>query len=76
VVLLYRAHAADRISMDVTDGESPTGKYSNSARRACYALMSKAGETGTGFNETTAMMYCSAFAALKDRSDHASPQSA
>jgi hypothetical protein len=53
--------------MDLDEADGPTSKYANSARRSCYARMQKAEATGSGFNETSAMMYCATFDALQDR---------
>jgi hypothetical protein len=55
---------------DLDEAKSPDSKYSNPARKSCYARMQKAEATGgSGFNETSAMMYCSVFDAIKDRWD-------
>jgi len=56
-------------SFDIAEAKDDhTGKWANSARRACYALMVKnKAAPGTGFNETSAMLYCSTIWALKDR---------
>jgi hypothetical protein len=54
-------------AMDVADAKDPASRYANSARRSCYALMKAKEATGSGFNETSAMMYCSTFYGLRDR---------
>jgi hypothetical protein len=56
--------------MDIPEAKEPTSKYSNSARRTCHALMKANQATGSGFNETSAMMYCASFFALEDRWEH------
>jgi hypothetical protein len=54
--------------MDIAAAKSPTSKYANSARRACYKLMRDKGAAGgSGFNETSAMMYCATVWALQNR---------
>ena len=53
--------------MDLDEADQPTSKYANSARKSCYARMQKAQATSSGFNETSAMMYCATFDALRDR---------
>jgi hypothetical protein len=64
-------------AMDIADAKSPTSAYANSARRACYAIVKKAGVAGgSGFNETSSMMYCAPITALKDRWDRMANPSA
>jgi hypothetical protein len=52
---------------DIDEADGPTSKYANSARKSCYALMKEKEATGSGFNETSAMMYCATFYGLRDR---------
>ncbi|MDP9100808.1 MAG: hypothetical protein M3N21_01480 [Actinomycetota bacterium] len=56
------------VTGDTDAGKVPTGKYATPNRTRCNAVMSQAGFAGgSGYNEGSALAYCTAFDVLRGR---------